>query len=33
MQGTAHLPSFEDPESFSTLLTEFLTKVEQTDRP
>ncbi|MCF6379359.1 alpha/beta hydrolase [Nocardioides KLBMP 9356] len=33
MHGTAHLPSFEDPESFSTLLTDFLTEVEQTDRP
>ena len=33
MPGTAHLPSFEDPESFSALLTEFLTEVEQTDRP
>lgn len=33
MHGTAHLPSFEDPESFSTLLTEFLTEVVQTDRP
>jgi pimeloyl-ACP methyl ester carboxylesterase len=30
MSGTAHLPSFEEPESFGTILAEFLTEVEQT---
>lgn len=29
MPGTAHLPGFEDPSTFSTLLTEFLDEAEQ----
>ena len=29
MPGTAHLPGFEDPESFGKLLAEFLTETQQ----